>query len=211
MINPAGIAAKQGISRSYNCLVISIVICLGWSAALQAETIDQANEALEQLDYERALALFEELAAQGEPQALYQLGVIYEEGLGTEADEAAANGWYQQALEKNSPRALAHFGGKYREGAGVVQNFKESLRLYRLSAELGYAPAQHVLGMALADGMGTFRDPVKAHMWFNLASASGYAAATIARDRLAANMGQSEVTLAQDKALQCAEKNYRSC
>ena len=46
----------------------------------------------------RAFALYREAAAQGAPEAEYQLGLMYELGIGTERDVHAANYWYERAV-----------------------------------------------------------------------------------------------------------------
>lgn len=49
-------------------------------------------------DTERAFALYREAAAQGAPEAEYQLGLMYELGIVTERDVHAANDWYERAV-----------------------------------------------------------------------------------------------------------------
>lgn len=187
------------------------VITMMFIPSSQAEDLEQANEAFDRGEYVTALELYEALAEQGEPQAQYQLGLMYEQGLGTDVDGQVASSWYQKAAQQQSPPAVSALAALHLSGTGVIQNFKESLRLYRQAAEQGYAPAQYHLGIAYADGTGTFRDPVRAHMWFNIAAANGYAEAGASRQRLASSMGQSEITLAQARAQQCLDKNYIDC
>ena len=187
-----------------------IVICL-WAQISSAEDLPTANDAFERGEYVTALELYETLAGQGNAEAQFQLGLMYEQGLGTDADRQTAQRYYQQAAEQQSPQALDALGTLYLKGEGVIQNFKESLRLFQQAAAQGYPQAQHNLGIAYADGKGTFRDPVKAHMWFNLASANGHPRAAASRERLASSMAQSEIARAQDNAMKCADQNYAGC
>ena len=187
-----------------------IAICL-LAPMSSAEDLPTANDAFERGEYVTALELYETLAGQGNAEAQFQLGLMYEQGLGTDVDRQTAQRYYQQAAEQQSPQALDALGTLYLKGEGVIQNFKESLRLFQQAAAQGYAQAQHNLGIAYADGKGTFRDPVKAHMWFNLASANGYAQAAASRERLASSMAQSEIARAQDNAMKCADQNYVGC
>ena len=187
-----------------------IVICL-WAPMSSAEDLPTANDAFERGEYVTALELYETLAGQGIAEAQFQLGLMYEQGLGTDVDRHAAQRYYQQAAEQQSPQALDALGTLYLKGEGVIQNFKESLRLFQQAAARGYPQAQHNLGIAYADGKGTFRDPVKAHMWFNLASANGYPQAAASRERLASSMAQSEIARAQDNAMKCVDQNYVGC
>ena len=197
--------------RAISCQTwLLIVICL-WVPMSSAEDLPTANDAFERGEYIAALELYETLAGQGNAEAQFQLGLMYEQGLGTDADRQIAQRYYQQAAEQQSPQALDALGTLYLKGEGVIQNFKESLRLFQQAAAQGYPQAQHNLGIAYADGKGTFRDPVKAHMWFNLASASGYPQAAASRERLASTMSQSEIARAQDNAMKRVDQNYVGC
>ena len=197
--------------RAISCQTwLLIVICL-WAPMSSAEDLATANDAFERGEYVTALELYETLAGQGNAEAQFQLGLIYEQGLGIDADRQTAQRYYQQAAEQQSPQALDALGTLYLKGEGVIQNFKESLRLFQQAAAQGYPQAQHNLAIAYADGKGTFRDPVKAHMWFNLASANGYPQAAASRERLASSMAQSEIARAQDNAMKCADQNYVGC
>jgi TPR repeat protein len=182
-----------------------------WAPLTSAEDLPTANDAFERGEYVTALELYETLAAQGEAEAQFQLGLMYEQGLGTDVDGQMAQRYYEQAAEQQSPQALDALGMLHLKGEGVIQNFKESLRLFQQAAEQGYPPAQYNLGLAYADGKGTFRDPVRAHMWFNLASANGYPEAATSRERLAASMAQSEIARAQDNAMKCADQDFVGC
>lgn len=178
---------------------------------LTAQDLLEANDAFDRGEFVTAMEVYEDLAANGEAEAQYRLGLIYEQGLGTDVDFRAASNWYQQAAAQQSLPALAALSQLYLTGQGVIQDFKESLRLNEQAAQQGYAPSQHNLGVAHANGVGTFRDPIKAHMWFNLASANGYPAAASSRQRLASSMAQGEVLRAQDRAKQCMRKQYTNC
>ena len=197
--------------RAISCQTwLLIVICL-LAPMSSAEDLPTAIDAFERGEYVTALELYETLAGQGNAEAQFQLGLMYEQGLGTDVDRQTAQRYYQQAAEQQSPQALDALGTLYLKGEGVIQNFKESLRLFQQAAAQGYPQAQHNLGVAYADGKGTFRDPVKAHMWFNLASANGYPQAAASRERLASSMAQSEIARAQDNAMKCADRGYRGC
>jgi len=197
--------------RAITCNIWLLIAGCLWAPISDAEDLPTANDAFERGEYVTALELYETLAGQGNAEAQFQVGLMYEQGLGTDVDRQTAQRYYQQAAEQQSPQALDALGTLYLKGEGVIQNFKESLRLFQQAAAQGYPQAQHNLGVAYADGKGTFRDPVKAHMWFNLASANGYPQAAASRERLASSMAQSEIARAQDNAMKCADRGYVGC
>ena len=164
--------SPQGRQRKYVALLccLTLFLCSG----VRAEGLAEADEAFDRGEFVTALELYEALANQQEPAATYRLGLMYEQGLGTDPDPMVAASWYQKAQALESPEAIGALADLHLKGVGVIQDFKEALRLNISAAEAGYAPAQYNLAVAYANGVGTFRDPVRAHMWFNIASANGY-------------------------------------
>ena len=67
------------------------------SAFLQAEDLAAADEAFDRGEYATALELYQELANLQEPAATYRLGLMREQGLGTDPNPVAAASWYQKA------------------------------------------------------------------------------------------------------------------
>ena len=194
------------------CVSLLLGLLLQLSAPmLQAEGLLEAGDAFDRGEFVTALDLYDALAEGGDAQAQYRLGVMYEQGLGTDSDHKIAARWYTEAAEQQSPKGLAALSTLHLKGAGVIQNFKESVRLSQQAASLGYAPAQYNLGVAYANGVGTFRDPVRAHMWFNIASANGYPNAMESRERLASGMAEAEVTRAQARAKTCVDQDFSNC
>ena len=201
--------SPQGRQRKYVALLCSLTLFL--CSGVRAEGLADADEAFDRGEFVTALELYEALANQQEPAATYRLGLMYEQGLGTDPDPMVAASWYQKAQALESPEAIGALADLHLKGVGVIQDFKEALRLNISAAEAGYAPAQYNLAVAYANGVGTFRDPVKAHMWFNIAAASGYANAAQSRDSLASVMAEAEVTRAQQRAKACMDLNLLSC
>jgi len=62
------------------------------------------------------------LAEQGDANAQYTVGYIYEKGQGTEQDFSAAIRWYRKAADANYLPAQAHLGALYASGKGAPQN-----------------------------------------------------------------------------------------
>jgi hypothetical protein len=64
-------------------------------------SMDGANAAYARGDYKTALEQYKVMAAQGNPEANTYVGMMYEAGMGTEADTATANAWYKRAAESD--------------------------------------------------------------------------------------------------------------
>ena len=69
-----------------------------------------AVEALEREDYETAYKLFLPLAEQGDADAQFNLGVMYDEGEGVPQDYKEAFKWYRLAAEQGDAFAQFELG-----------------------------------------------------------------------------------------------------
>ncbi|MBA2778297.1 tetratricopeptide repeat protein [Billgrantia kenyensis] len=67
--------------------------------------------------HEQAMAIWQQLAAQGDADAAFQLGVIYEDGRGTPSDLERALHYYHQASDGGSRRAALRLAELYAQGA----------------------------------------------------------------------------------------------
>lgn len=93
--------------------------------------------AYDRADYKSALRVWMGLANTGDPEAMTNVGEIYERGLGGEPNYAAAIIWYQKVIddkgisEQNKSRALFNLGTLYEQGQGVEKDQLKALNLYR--------------------------------------------------------------------------------
>jgi len=73
-------------------------------------------------DYETALAEFRPLAEQGHASAQYNLGVMFDNGLGVPQDYREAAKWYRFAAEQGKVKAQSNLASMYHFGQGVLQD-----------------------------------------------------------------------------------------
>lgn len=84
-----------------------------------------------------ALRIWLEAANQGDAEAQYYTGEIYEKGLaGQQPDYQLAALWYQKAASQGYKRAAVNLGRLYERGLGVKQDQVEAVRLYQQAAGL---------------------------------------------------------------------------
>ncbi len=88
----------------------------------------------DQASYATALRVWLPEARGGDAEAQYFVGQIYERGLGTEPDFAAAVEWYQQSAERDFAPAMVNLGYLYEAGLGVERDKERALSLYRRAA-----------------------------------------------------------------------------
>jgi len=109
-----------------------------------ARAVDRAGET------DRAFPMYRFLANEGYPAAQLAVGLMYNDGIGgVAADAAMAAGWFKQAAERGHPEAQRLLGLMYVKGAGVERDAGQALIWLRMSAEQGYAQGE----LALADNL----------------------------------------------------------
>ena len=191
------------------CLAISLAcgsFGVGWSQNFQ-----KGFDAYEKGDYATALKEWTPLAEEGDKEAQYLLGFMYDYGKGIPEDSKTAVKWYTLSAEQGLKEAQNNLGEMYRDGKGVPQDYKSAVKWYTLSAEQGYADAQLNLGVMYALGQGVIDDKVYAHMWSNIASSNGIEQAKENREYLTKKMTPSQILEAQKLARECVKKSYKGC
>jgi S1-C subfamily serine protease len=145
----------------------------GSSLVFAYDCQDSMNSFAPGKDYKTAYKLLPPLAEQGVAEAQYNLGNLYQHGLGVSKDLEEAFKWYRLAAEQGDDCAQLSTGAFFELALGVPQDYKEAVKWYRLAAEQGNAIAQCNLGHKYEKGQGVLQDYVLAHMWLNLAVSHG--------------------------------------
>jgi hypothetical protein len=114
------------------------------------------------------------LAEQGDPEAQYNLGLRYTEGLGLLQDHAEALRWYRLAAEQGFSKAESALGEMYLTGDGVSQDHIAALQWFRLAVDQGDARGQYNLGKMYYNGEGVQQDHTEAARWIELAADQGH-------------------------------------
>jgi len=134
--------------------------------------------------YKGGLGILAEEAEQGDADAQFMLGNLYDTGAGVPRDLAQAAACfrkaaeqYRKAAEKGDAHAQAGLGDLYREGHGVPRDYTQAAFWLRKAAEQGDAEAQFSLGDLYYSGRGVSQDYTQAAAWFRKAAEQGYAAA----------------------------------
>jgi TPR repeat protein len=136
-----------------------------------------AYEAFDQGKYLTALALAQEAAGVGDPQAHALVGRIYAEGLGVGKDEITAARWYARAAELGDVPSMVTFGNMLAEGRGVGKDRAKAAELYEKAAMTGDPLANYNLGLLFLRGDGKPENPSRAAQHIGYAAEKGIAAA----------------------------------
>jgi hypothetical protein len=153
--------------------------CLFVAAALsaQAATPEDARRAYDAGRFTDAMGIWAQLSHQGNAEAAYGIGMLYDLGNGTPADPSAAFAWYKVAAEAGIPAAEFNVGAMFDAGRGVTRDSASAALWYARAAARGHARAAYDLGLLYEQGDGVPRNPDAASAWFHHAAKEGIPAA----------------------------------
>lgn len=173
---------------------------------------------------EHALQLLMQRARNANPQALYQLGKVYQEGFSGPYFQ------YNRADKNDTYMKMLHLLNSYKGKS--LSNIDQALKLYKAAANEGFSEAQHHIGVIYEQGLGegidltkafeyyfkaanqvhiqsmfdlgrmyekgkgVSQDSVLAHMWYTIAATLGHVEATSARAALEQSMPYEQVKAA---------------
>jgi len=108
---------------------LTFVLALALSVSAQAQTFDDGLA--------EAVKWYRKAAEQGDADAQFNLGVMYDEGHGVLQDDAEAVKWYRKAAEQGNAKAQFNLGVMYGNGRGVPQDYVEAHKWFNLAAAQG--------------------------------------------------------------------------
>ncbi len=114
--------------------VVVLVPTLVLSAPVLAADFQAGLDAAERVDYAAALKEWRPLAEQGNTDAQYNLGVLYNHGWGAAQNYAASAKWYRLAAEQGHADAQYNLGVLYDHGWGVAQDYVQAHMWFNLAA-----------------------------------------------------------------------------
>lgn len=118
----------------------------------------------------KARKIWEELAANGDGQAMNNLGLLYDQGKGTEPDVGQALNWFAKSARAGNPAGMSNYGRMLEQGRGLPANPEEAARWLDLAARQGQAEAQYNLGYLYENGRGVPKDDEAAAAWYSRAA-----------------------------------------
>jgi len=118
-------------------------------------------------DYKSALKWINKAADKGYGYALYDLGRMYQEGLGVDKNYTLAFDNYLKAAKLDIADAQAQVANLYSSGKGTGQDYKKAFDWLKKAARNEVQKSMVGLGMFYATGQGTEKDLIEARYWLN--------------------------------------------
>ncbi|MXO66575.1 SPOR domain-containing protein [Altericroceibacterium endophyticum] len=149
-------------------VALALIFCSGQALA-QANDVKDGVEAWSEGDYAAAVELWQEPAAAGEADALFNMAQAYRLGRGVPADPARARALYARAAEQGHLRAADIYGLMLFQDGEKAQ----AIPYIEDAAKRGDPRAQYLLGIALFNGDEVKQDWVRSYALLTLANSQG--------------------------------------
>jgi len=107
-----------------------------------------------------AVKEFRASADEGHSDSQFNLGLMYEQGIGVEKDQKEAVIWYLKAAQQGNSNAQYNLAVLYENGRGCDVNFQEAHKWYREAVMQGDGLAVGNLGMLYLRAQGVKEDKI---------------------------------------------------
>lgn len=124
---------------------LGFLILTGMAGALFAAEPQAGLQAFEAGRYEDAFQLLNPAAKDGDADAQYRIGWMYEHAKGVSRDYEAAADWYFKAAAQDNADAQCALGGLYEFGQGVECSRTKAVACYEKAAAQGHEEAKRNL------------------------------------------------------------------
>ena len=180
--------------------VIALAIFSAFSTPSRADFLTGLTLA-QQGDFVGALREWKPMAEQGDAEAQYYVGSLFNKGYGVPQNSKKAFKWFEKAAALGHLNAQFNLGNMYFDGRGTAMDYEKSVEWHRKAADRGHAEAQFNLGTAYALDRGVPTDYSIAYMWMRISEANGRKDVEKGIAIFKGQMTQSEISLADDLAL----------
>lgn len=158
-------------------LTAALLLLLAGNSIAESDSYNQALDAYNNKDYDTALSIWRKIAAEGNGDAQYALGVAYFKGEGVSRDLNDSMKWFEQAASSGNVQAMFNLGAAYWEGNGTRQSYSEAVEWWKKSAAAGQSAAQYNLGLAYYLGKGAEQDLDQALKWIRQSAENNHSGA----------------------------------
>jgi TPR repeat protein len=101
-----------------------------FSFAHAQDTMELASKAFEQRNYNTAMNLYKEACKNRDPKACYEVGLIYQDVIGTAKSYLKSRDYYQKACAGNYGDGCTRLGDGYYQGDIIQKNLTKGIEFY---------------------------------------------------------------------------------
>lgn len=166
-------SAKQGYVKSIQMLYSlgEEVLALKYANEFAAKNDPEAIETLAEMKlldkcYEDGISLYEKAASLGFKEAMFNLGVIYDNGEICEKDTYKAIMWYQRAAELGDAQSMDNLAFLLENGPEDMRNEEAAFKWYMKAAEAGLSKAWNDVATCYKHGVGVSQSVENAREYY---------------------------------------------
>ena len=190
----------------YNLLIINLFLFLSLTLTTNAQTKENANfkagvVAIDANNMPLAYKKFLAAAKEGYADAQFNLGVMYEQGIGTTKNEKEAVIWYNKAAEQGNAGAQFNLGVLYENGKGTAIDYAKANKWYRKAALQGDGLAIGNLGMLYVRAQGVKENKIAGVALLLLSATVDQSPENNARKNITATRGLSTAMVTEAQTL----------
>ncbi len=164
--------ALRAVARAVLC---ALLLCVVQAPAWAEDTVADGLRAYRDGDVENARRIWEILADEGDPKAQFNLGALYDAGVGVARDSARASALWSAAAKQGLTIAAHNLALLELEQAGKDPVLIAAARArLKQAAAAGLARAHYTLGKMMLEGVGGDPDAVSAIEQIRHAAEAGY-------------------------------------
>ena len=130
------------------------------------------NYYLDKQQFAQALQWYRRAAERNFPKALYNIGIMYLNGLGVVKSVQEAISYFEKSALYGLPQGDVMLGKIYSDGNYMPRNYRQALEHYRAAAEKYSVPALLALGNLYLTGNGVNKNERQAFSYFKQAALS---------------------------------------
>jgi hypothetical protein len=158
-------------------LAVAVIAGVFWFRSYELKKANaaaaQADALIAQKNYIAAKPLADQACAGGSMQGCYDLGRMYEAGVGAPPDPGQARPLYQKACAGGIEGACLNLGWLYENNAGGPQDYKEAQELYLKACDAGVAAGCYDLGLMYESAEGVTQNYEQASSLYKKACDAG--------------------------------------
>lgn len=136
--------------------------------------LDKGHIAYRVKNYPEAVYRYKLAADKGNEEAMYNLGLMYTEGVGFKQSYSEALNWFKKAAEKEYAAAMYNIGVMHYYAQGTPQNYAEAIQWFKKAAEKNDIKAMNNLGIMYDNSQGVPKNHTEAFSWYKKAAEKGY-------------------------------------
>ncbi|MDX8396129.1 MAG: tetratricopeptide repeat protein, partial [Mariprofundaceae bacterium] len=179
--------AAIGVFMVFGAVAVVYMASDSEHKTMDANLIEIGQSALEDKRYDDAFQWFEKSARESNAEGQFQLGSLYQKGLGADRDDEQAVRWFRLAAKQGHAKAQYQLATHLEYGRGVSLGLQEMVSWYQQAAEKGLGEAMYRLAIVYSDGRGIDQSDDHALKWVlvakkkNIPEAAAYCQQLISR------------------------------